>query len=138
MKSKEPLILTSPEPINDGGRKYDCVYWVLGATLGLIFGVKAGFTAFVIGILSGVFIGWVLKSQILKSIVYRIPLIEYAVERKVPYDELMIQLVPILTSLGMTVEKSKNVNGYPVISYQGNIYDIIYDDDKNVFRIYNS
>ena len=57
-------------------------------------------------------------------------------KNKIPYPTLIAELIPRLTPLGMTIEKSDKQNGYSVISYQKMIYDISYSDEGNTFTIW--
>ena len=68
MKKKQdvPLVLTSPEPINDGGRKYNWIYLVSAGIL-LIFFIFLGanLAGIFLGALIGLCVGWLVKNKIL-------------------------------------------------------------------------
>ena len=131
------MVLTSPEPINDGGRKYNWIYLVSAGIL-LIFFIFLGanLAGVFLGALIGLCVGWLVKNKILDITSLQLRLVEFEVKNKIPYPALIAELIPKLTSLGMTIEKSDDQNGHPVISYQKMIYDISYSDGKNTFTIW--
>lgn len=131
------MVLTSPEPINDGGRKYNWIYLVSAGIL-LIFFIFLGanLAGIFLGALIGLCVGWLVKNKILDITSLQLRLVEFEVKNKIPYPALIAELIPKLTSLGMTIEKSDDQNGHPVISYQKMIYDISYSDGKNTFTIW--
>lgn len=134
MSKEQPLVLNSAEPIDDGGRKYNKIYFIsaiLFAALGLFTDLGV-----VLGIIIGLFIGWVIKSEILYIGSRGIRRTKFRVDNKIPYTELINQLIPILSPFGMTVEKSADKNGYPVITYKGMMYDVSYEEDENAFTIW--
>ena len=61
---------------------------------------------------------------------------EFQIQNKIPYPDLITELIPVLLPLGMMIEKSSDKGGSPVISYQGVIYDVTYDETKDVFTIW--
>ena len=129
------MVLTSPEPINDGGRKYNWIYLVSAGIL-LIFFIFLGanLAGIFLGALIGLCVGWLVKNKILDITSLQLRLVEFEVKNKIPYPALIAELIPKLTSLGMTIEKSDDQNGHPVISYQKMIYDISYSDGKIPLR----
>lgn len=132
-----PLVLTSPESINDGGRKYNWIYLVCaGIFLILFIGIGANWAGVFLGVLIGLCVGWLVKNKILDISSLQLRFIEFEVKNKIPYPALIAELIPRLTPLGMTIEKSDEQNGHPVISYQKMIYDISYSDDGNTFTIW--
>ena len=128
-KTKEPLILTSAEPINDGGRKYNLIYWICAIGLGITFLCMAGLPACLFGILLGLCVGWLIKNKILNTIDIKLRRIPFAIKNKVEYSELINRLLPVLAPYNMMIEKSAEKGGFPVITYQGIIYDVFYNDD---------
>lgn len=128
-KNNEPLVLTSAEPINDGGRKYNWIYWVCAIVLGIVFLVKGNVLAGVFGIFLGLCVGWLIKNEILNTIDIKLRRIPFAIKNKVEYSELINRLLPVLAPYNMMIEKSAEKGGSPVITYQGIIYDVFYNDD---------
>ena len=136
-KQDVPLVLTSPEPINDGGRKYNWIYLVsAGIFLILFIWMGANPAGVFLGALIGLCVGWLVKNKILDITSLQLRFVEFEVKNKIPYPALIAELIPKLTPLGMTIEKSDDQNGHPVISYQKMIYDISYSDGKNTFTIW--
>jgi len=132
----QPLVLASPEPINDGGRKYNWIYLAsAGVFLVLFILMGANFAGICMGPLIGLCIGWLIKNKILDIISTQLRYVEFDVKNKIPYSALTAELIPKLTPLGMTIEKSNDQNGHPVISYQNMIYDVSYSDGKDIFTI---
>ena len=116
MKKKQdaPLVLTSPEPINDGGRKYNWIYPVCaGISLILFIGIGANLAGVFLGVLTGLCVGWLVKNKILDISSLQLRFIEFEVKNKIPYPALIAELIPRLTPLGMTIEKSDEQNGHP-------------------------
>lgn len=136
MKNVQPMVLTSPEPINDGGRKYNWIYLVSAGVIGVGLFTESGFTGLWWGSLLGLCVGWLIKNKTLDIISHNLRNIEFQVKNKMPYDQLIAGLIPVLTPLGMTIEKSSDKGGAPVILYQGIIYDVTYDENKNTFTIW--
>lgn len=133
-EKKEPLRLSSAEPITDGGRSYNKIYYItaaVGAILGLVASSK--FEGLIVFALFGIAIGYAIKECILDVKLRRLRKQPFALDKKIPYDELIQHLIPVLTPLNMTIEK--DVNGNPVITYKRMIYDVIYQDD-NTFIIW--
>lgn len=126
----EALILTTSEPINDGGRSWNFIYYVSAIIMLIVFiYVKANFTGYFVAILLGCAIGWLIKNELAKVYVKRMRDKKFLIQNKIPYSELIHELIPRLTPLGALVEKSSNEKGFPIIEYQGATYDIMYNDD---------
>lgn len=136
MKNVQPMVLTLPEPINDGGRKYNWIYLVSGGVIGVWALTQMGFNGFVFGVLLGLCVGWLIKNEVLYFVCRDLRTIEFQVKNKIPYEQMIAGLIPVLTPLGMTIEKSSDKGGSPVILYQGIIYDVSYEDNKNTFTIW--
>lgn len=137
MKEKQPLVLNSAEPITDGGRKYNIIYIIsILIFLVLFIAVGANFLGVTVGIVMGLCVGWVIKNAILNAISSPLRTIKFQVKNKIPYSELINRLIPVLTPLGMMIEKSADENGFPVITYQGIMYDITYEGNEDVFTIW--
>lgn len=134
-KNEAPLVLTSTEPINDGGRKYNFIYLVCALILGIAF-ISGGFLGVGFGIVLGLCLGWLVKNRLMDMISTSLRYKEFQIKNKVPYSELIAKLIPVLLPLGMMIEKSSDKDGRPVISYQGVIYDVTYDETKDVFTIW--
>lgn len=132
----KPLTLVSAEPINDGGRKYNIVYYVCGGLMGIVFLFNGGIGAGIFGILLGLIVGWLIKNKILDIKSTSLRYVQFKVENKMEYTQLINQLISVLTPLGMTIERNNEAGGIPVILYQGIIYDIRYDENAPVFTIW--
>lgn len=133
--AKEPLRLTSPAPITDGGRRYNKLYKVL-APIGAVLFVFIGglhLGSIFVGALFGIIIAWVLKEAMLNGAWKALRKQPFALDNKVPYDKLIEKLIPALTPLGMIIEK--NTSGEPTITYKKMIYDVTYGED-NTFTIW--
>ncbi len=137
VKKEKGIILESPGPIDDGGRKFNIIYWIM-AILGFITALacEMNFLGCVMCPIIGMGIGWLIKNKILDTNALLLRNRTYAVDYKIPYSELISRLIPILTPLGMTIEKSADHDGCPVISYQGIIYDIRYEDTADEFEVW--
>lgn len=129
MNKKEEKVfrLKSPEPINDGGRKYNKMYFVLGgigAVVGLFSGGISGllFFALIMLVLALGIKYYIVDFKLKWSRNYK-----FALDKKVPGNVLIEKLIPILLPLNMTIEK--DTNGLPIITYKNIIFDIIYNDD---------
>lgn len=121
---KSPIILQSPSPLDDGGRKYNKLYFILGG-IGAVFGITNGdFSSIIVATIFGIMIAYTIKEFILSSKLYGLRKLDFSLSSSMPYDELISKLIPILTPLGMTVEKSKN--GAPVVTFDKLIYDVTY------------
>ena len=132
-EKRKVLKLSSPEPITDGGRSYNKIYYVT-AGIGAICGVFSnGITGAIGGIIMGMLIGFVIKEGICDLKLKQLRKQPFVLEKKIPYDVLIQELIPVLTPLNMTIEK--NNNGQPVITYKTMIYDVFYQDD-NTFIIW--
>lgn len=124
----EPLKLTSPEPISDGGRKYNSIYFVIGLIAGIGGFLSNGFTGALFGALFfGGLGGYTIKEAILDLKLKQLRKTDFAMDEQIAYEELIEKLIPILLPLNMTIEKDKN--GQPVITYQKLIYDVIYNSN---------
>lgn len=130
------MVLASSEPINDGGRKYNWIYLVSAGVVGICLITVMGFSGLFLGILLGLCLGWLIKNKVVDIICPSLRTIEFQVKNKIPYEQLIAGLIPVLTPLGMTIEKSSDKGGAPVILYQGIIYDVTYDNNKNIFTIW--
>ena len=128
-KNNEPLVLTSAEPINDGGRKYNIIYWICAIGLGITFLCMAGLPACLFGILLGLCVGWLIKNKILNTVDIMLRHIPFSIKNKDEYSELINRLLPVLAPYNMMIEKSAEKGGSPVITYQGIMYDVFYNDD---------
>ena len=65
-KQDVPLVLTSPEPINDGGRKYNWIYLVsAGIFLILFICMGANLAGVFLGALTDLCVGWLVKNKVL-------------------------------------------------------------------------
>ena len=106
--------------LDDGGRKYNKLYLILGG-IGAVIGIASGDpSGIIIGAVFGIMIAYTIKECILSSKLHGLRKLDFSLGNPVPYDELISKLIPILTPLGMTVEKSKNDT--PVITYDKLIY----------------
>lgn len=132
---KEGIILQSAGPINDGGRKYNVIYYISVIVCAVIAVVAFGFNTgiFVTAVIFGLLTGLLIKSSIIRFAEVSLREMSFYAGRKIPYPELINGLVPVLTQIGATVEK--NTDGSPVITYKGIIYDVSYNDD-NTFGIW--
>lgn len=124
----EPLKLTSPEPISDGGRKYNSIYFVIGIVAGVIGFMSNGLTgALASAIFFGGLGGYLIKEALLDLKLKQLRKTEFAITEQIAYEELIEKLIPILLPLNMTIEKDKK--GNPIITYQKVIYDINYNSN---------
>ena len=113
------MVRTSPEPISDGGRKYNWIYLVCaGVFLILFIWMGANLAGVFLGTLIGLYAGWLVKNKILDISSLQLRFIEFEAKNQIPYPALRAELLSRLTPLGMTIEKSNAQNGHPVISYQ--------------------
>ena len=136
---KEALVLSTAEPINDGGRRWNWIY-VVSVVVAMVlfigtFASDFNVDTFVIAIIMGGALGWLVKNAWAKCCTKFLRNTRFVVENKIPYTQLCHELVHRLTPLGMLVEKSSGENRYPIIEYQGAMYDVEYNSD-NTFSIW--
>lgn len=123
-----PIVLSSAEPINDGGRNLNKIYAVsiiICCVIGIISGGGFG-GAFGLAIV-GLILGWAIKNRVCETLILTARLKKFHLDNEIPYSELISKLIPVMSPLGAMIEKA--VDGSPVISYQGEIYDVKYNDD---------
>lgn len=133
MKNQNPIKLNSSAPLDDGGRQYNKLYFIfaiIGALIGLAMN---GFSAGIVAALFAMCIAYAVKSGIVDWKWKHLRRLKFQLDTLLPYDELISRLIPILTPLGMMIEK--NQNGQPVITYEHMIYDISLSQD-NTFSIW--
>lgn len=127
-KSRRDIVLTSSAPVADGGRSFNFLYLIgviLGVVLGIALELDGGGIALVV--LLFLFLTWVIKNFVCYFPLMSLRNWTFHCDRKLPYDQLIEALQPVLLPLGMTIEKSKE--GAPVITYRHMIYDIRYESD---------
>lgn len=130
---KDALKLNSPAPISDGGRSYNKIYLILALILGIGGTATGGIAGTVVGAIFGLMVGFCIKESILDLKLTKLRKQPFAIDYKIPYDELIQRLIPVLTPLNMTIEKDKK--GNLVITYKKMIYDVSYRED-NTFTIW--
>lgn len=136
VNKEKALVLSSAEPINDGGRKYNVIYYVSIIACSILFlAMGSNVLGIVFGAILGLIVGWLIKNKLLETMAISLRTTKFMISNKVPYSELINRLIPVLTPLGAMIEKSSDVDGKPVISFQGAMYDIGYNDD-NTFYIW--
>lgn len=136
VNKEKALVLSSAEPINDGGRKYNVIYYVSIIACSILFlAMGSNLLGIVFGAILGLIVGWLIKNKLLETMAVSLRTTKFMISNKVPYSELINRLIPVLTPLGAKIEKSSDVDGKPVISFQGAMYDIGYNDD-NTFYIW--
>ncbi len=131
MNKEEAIKLASPAPLNDGGKKLSLFYLI--GLAGAILGLRQGCGGMMVLGMVGLWIGYVIKSFILENRLYRLRRLRFHVDSRLSTDELIGRLIPVLTPLGMVIEK--NGAGNPMITYQGLMYDVDYADDTS-FTLY--
>lgn len=133
----KPIMLSSPAPLDDGGRKFNFIYVICIAVFFLMFlfsGMSDLFGCIVVGLLCGYGAGWLIKYCIVNYKIHHLRDMQFQLNYKVPYNTLIQGLIQSLTPLGMTVEM--NTDGAPVITYKNIIYDVNYKEDSNSFTIW--
>ena len=128
MNKKGPVYVSSPAPIDDGGRKYNVVTLAaaaIGAVIGLVSG---GLEGLAICALVGAMLGYITEATIVKVKWYGLREMKFAMGHPAEKTVLFQRLVQGLTPMGMTVEM--NTDGMPVISYQTLIYEINLNEDQ--------
>ena len=129
MNEGNPILLTSPAPLDDGGRRYNGIYAASIAILAVLCAASDGsFEAAVLGALIGAFLGYVIKACIVEAKWYKLRDIKFAMPAPVPKEMLISRLTETLTPMGMMVEAS--MEGTPVITYQNVIYDVSLQEDQ--------
>ena len=135
-KKKDPIVLESSAPWDDGGRKYNVIYLIAGI-LGAILWMKGSLESKEGGSVIFIFcliMGWLVKNCIVDWIWRDLRKLRFRLETPVPYDELIEKLIPRLLPLGMSIEK--DTKGRPVIKYKRIIFDIFYTDNNTAFCIW--
>ena len=133
---KEPIVLTSAGPIDDCGRKYNPIYFVIAAIafVTCLIGEKS-FGSGVSGALLGLGIGWLIKHCICDSKAGYFSDILFAVDRQVPYGTLTTKLISVLVPLGMAVENETD-NSICII-FHGINYNVTYQSDTSFSVIWS-
>ena len=133
MTQKKNIVLSTTEPITDGGRKYNFLYFI-GAIAGFILGICLGnFGGGIFFAVIGMLAAWGIKNLICNFTANDLRGMTFNCSGKVPYDYLIQKLQPYLLPLNMTIECG--TVGNPIISYKGLIYDVTYNED-NTFTIW--
>lgn len=133
-KDRDALKLTSMAPLDDGGRKYNIIYFI-AVVVGILLGIFAGngITSIVVATLMALIVALVIKNSILDFKWKGLRQQKFLLEKRVPYDFLIHHLITQLSSLNFQVEKG--ADGSPVLTRKKMIYDIEYGED-NTFTIY--
>lgn len=129
MSNTKNMVLESSEPLDDGGRRLNLIYPISALVIGFAFLIcGGGFIGLIFGIVLGLVVGWLIKNKICDLLDQKFRYYTFNIKNKKPYPELIADLIPELTPLGMTIEK--NAEGIPIIMYKGLIYDVHYNDDQ--------
>lgn len=132
MSTEEKIKLSSTEPINDGGRRWNYIYYISAVVMLIIFiAMGSNFAGWIFAIILGLAVGWLIKNKVAETDAKNLRNKRFAVTNKIEYSELIHELIPRLTPLGALVEKSSNENGNPIIEYQGAYYDILWNEDNS-------
>lgn len=132
MSEGEKLILSSTEPINDGGRRWNFIYYISVIVMLIVFiAIGSNFLGRIFAIFLGLIVGWLIKNKVAEVHTQTLRHTKFAVTNKIEYSQLIHELIPRLTPLGALVEKSSNENGMPIIEYQGAYYDIFWNEDDS-------
>ena len=115
MKKNVQITLQSPAPLDDGGRKYNKLYYILGIIGGILGLPNGGISGFIVGGIFGIMIAYTIKECIVSGKLGDLRRIEFSMGTMIPYEELISELIPLLAPMGMVVEKS--ANGFPIITY---------------------
>lgn len=134
VKNQEPLRLASMVPLDDGGRKYNIIYFIAVA-IGVIAGIciHNGIEGILGTNCLTLLVAFAIKDSILDIKWKGLRKKKFLLENRMPYDALIHHLIEQLVPLGFQVEKGNN--GNPVLSHKKMIYDIDYDKD-DTFTIY--
>lgn len=124
MKKNVQITLQSPAPLDDGGRKYNKLYYILGIIGGILGLPNGGIPGFIVGGIFGIMIAYTIKECIVSGKLGGLRRIEFSMGTMIPYEELISELIPLLAPMGMVVEKS--ANGFPIITYDKLIFDVSY------------
>ena len=127
MNKEQPRYLSSPAPLDDGGRTYNIIYIAAAVIIGGIGFFNGGLGAAGGGVFLGLALGYIVKSFLVNIKWYRLRDIKFALPYSVQSQLLVQRLISQLTPMGMTVEM--DTDGKPVISYQKVIYDVVFNDD---------
>ena len=128
MSKKVPVYLTSPAPLDDGGRKYNIIYLAAAGICGIAGLATGGFSGLILGVVVGLFIGFVIKASVIKFKWYGLREMKFAMGHPVEKNLMFQRLVEKLTLMGMVVEL--HTDGTPVITYQSVIYEISLNEDQ--------
>lgn len=132
MSTEEKIILSSSEPINDGGRRWNYIYYISAAVMLVFFiAMGANLAGWIFAVILGLAVGWLIKNKIAETHAKCLRSKKFLVSNKIEYSKLIHELIPILTPLGALVEKSSDENGNPIIEYQGAFYDIFWNEDDS-------
>lgn len=127
MKNKD-LELNSMQPMDDGGRKYNIIYYIT-VILGGLFGIGGGIVGIFAGAALGLFVGWLIKNQIMDYKAYKFRYYSFRCNNKPPFDQILNVVIPKLTPMYMRVELDSD--GNLVITHDTMIYDVIYNEDNS-------
>lgn len=124
---KKNIVLSSTEPIMDGGRKYNFLY-IIGLIIGFVVGViLEGINMGIFFALIGALVACAVKNFMCEVDCTNLRHMSFACTRKIPYAQLIQGLQPLLLPLNMVIERKKD--GNPTILYKGLIYDVSYNED---------
>ena len=127
-RKRHNIVLTSTEPINDEGNKYNYIYLVVGIIFFITgFTTSGGVSGGVLILILGIGVGKIIKMLLCKSAILDIRDSTFVCKGKPSYDQLIQTIQGQLIPLDMTIEK--DAEGRPAISYKGIIYDVGYNDD---------
>lgn len=119
-KIEKEATLKKREPLDDGLRKYDYLYILLGL---ILFCTGKDVSAVVMGIL----VGWVIKTLIAGFRWEYLKTVKYCVRQQILPEELLKGLVPAVAPYGMLVEKE---NDAIQIIKGGMKYKVYYEGDS--------
>lgn len=127
--------LSSPGPLNDGGRKYNKLYIIAVIAAVVLWFISPATAIEDIGVvvLFCLVVAWIIKTGIIGIEEKKLRRLQFVLDNRIPYEELIEKLILKLVPLGMTIEKNRN--GEPVITYKNIIYDVSFQSD-NTFIIW--
>lgn len=120
------ISIRSIAPFEDAMQPLNKGYYICGG-IGLIAGIRWGISAAMFLGLCGMFLWWIVKANIALYKWRKLRCYEFSMDEQLPYEELVVKLIPVLTTYGLRVDRSSD--GNPEVSYKNVRVRIIYNEN---------
>lgn len=124
---KERIVLQSRVPFEDALKPLNLGYWILGGA-GFVFGFfKSGSSGAMLLLLLALVLWWIVKANIALHKWRSLRAYTFAVDKQIPYEDLVDKLAGILVPFGIRVELNHDK---PQITYRNILLNVVYGADK--------